>query len=69
MKDPIRQQIERKFHDDGNADDFDQKVKGEMGDETTEIIKVCLPTGLRKPFPKNNISSMVLAGAKGSNVN
>ena len=69
LNDPIWMSIEKKFHDDGNANEFDNKLKEEMAEETSEIISLCIPKGLWKPFPKNNISFMVLAGAKGSNVN
>jgi DNA-directed RNA polymerase I subunit RPA1 len=35
----------------------------------SEVIKNALPSGLQQPFPKNNLSLMVLTGAKGSLVN
>lgn len=36
---------------------------------SSEISKACLPTGLRKSFPKNQMQTMTVSGAKGSNVN
>lgn len=71
LKDPIKTQIEKRFHNEGMqiVDEFDQTVKGELGDSTTQVIQSCLPDGLEKPFPKNNISTMVLTGAKGGAVN
>ena len=40
-----------------------------MNDATTKIIDRCIPSGLVKDFPANNISSMVLTGAKGGKIN
>mmetsp|Transcript_10131 Transcript_10131/g.11381 ORF Transcript_10131/g.11381 Transcript_10131/m.11381 type:complete len:100 (+) Transcript_10131:1230-1529(+) len=40
-----------------------------MNDATTKIIDTCIPSGLVKDFPSNNISSMVLTGAKGGKIN
>jgi len=36
---------------------------------SSEVIKVCLPDGLAKPFPANAFGLMVSTGAKGSTVN
>lgn len=36
---------------------------------TSKIIDACLPDGLIKNFPKNNMNAMVLTGAKGGKVN
>ena len=36
---------------------------------TSSIISTCLPNGQYMPFPRNNLSLMVLPGAKGSGVN
>jgi DNA-directed RNA polymerase I subunit RPA1 len=40
-----------------------------MGQITSGILADCIPGGLLKRFPKNNISAMVLTGAKGGVVN
>lgn len=40
-----------------------------MSVATSEVLKVCIPEGLFKRFPKNNISAMCLTGAKGGLVN
>lgn len=40
-----------------------------MGEATTGVLNACLPAGLKKCFPKNNLSAMVLTGAKGGEVN
>ena len=36
---------------------------------SSEITAECLPAGLRKPFPQNNMQAMTTSGAKGSSVN
>jgi DNA-directed RNA polymerase I subunit RPA1 len=49
--------------------EFDNVMKGCMGTATSSILKDCIPSGLIKKFPKNNISAMCLTGAKGGVVN
>ncbi|KAL8807886.1 MAG: hypothetical protein Q9200_004486 [Gallowayella weberi] len=36
---------------------------------SSEVTQSCLPAGLRKPFPKNQMQTMTISGAKGSSVN
>ncbi|KAL9041913.1 MAG: hypothetical protein Q9180_000966 [Flavoplaca navasiana] len=36
---------------------------------SSDVTKWCLPIGLRKPFPKNQMQTMTTSGAKGSSVN
>ena len=43
--------------------------KDQLAPATNGINKVCLPEGLIKKFPHNNLQLMVQAGAKGSTVN
>lgn len=40
-----------------------------MSKATSAIVSECIPRGLIKRFPKNNISTMCLTGAKGGVVN
>ena len=49
--------------------EFDNALKGCMGGATSKILQDCIPSGLIKKFPKNNISAMCLTGAKGGVVN
>jgi DNA-directed RNA polymerase I subunit RPA1 len=44
-------------------------MKSKLNDATSKVLKLCVPDGLVKRFPKNNISAMVLTGAKGGLVN
>ncbi|XP_063313713.1 DNA-directed RNA polymerase I subunit RPA1 [Pelobates fuscus] len=47
----------------------DLKFKEEVNKFSNEINKVCMPLGLHRPFPENNLQLMVQSGAKGSTVN
>jgi hypothetical protein len=44
-------------------------MKSCMSMATSSILGDCIPKGLIKRFPKNNISTMCLTGAKGGLVN
>lgn len=48
---------------------IDRKYKSALDVYTNDINKVCLPAGLLKKFPDNNLQLMVQSGAKGSTVN
>ena len=61
--------LETILRDDAKLAGLDAVVSGNMGDLTSETIKQCLPSGLLKPFPHNNMQTMTISGAKGSNVN
>ncbi|KAJ7313382.1 hypothetical protein JRQ81_004697 [Phrynocephalus forsythii] len=47
----------------------DLKFKEEVNHYSNEINKVCMPLGLHRSFPDNNLQLMVQSGAKGSTVN
>ncbi|XP_076296243.1 RNA polymerase I subunit RpI1 [Lasioglossum baleicum] len=47
----------------------DRKYKTALDVYTNDINKTCLPAGLLKKFPDNNLQLMVQSGAKGSTVN
>ena len=49
--------------------DFDNKIKAIMSKATSIVLNENIPDGLVKKFPKNNVTAMVSAGAKGSSVN
>lgn len=53
--------------DTGKA--HDMKGSGAMHGLSSEVVKVCLPSGQVKPFPRNCLSAMTITGAKGSLVN
>uniref|UniRef100_A0A803XYB0 DNA-directed RNA polymerase I subunit RPA1 n=1 Tax=Meleagris gallopavo TaxID=9103 RepID=A0A803XYB0_MELGA len=47
----------------------DLKFKEEVNNYNNEVNKVCMPFGLHRSFPENNLQLMVQSGAKGSTVN
>ncbi|XP_059079806.1 DNA-directed RNA polymerase I subunit RPA1-like [Tigriopus californicus] len=49
--------------------DIDRGFKDKLAPATNDINGACLPRGLIKRFPDNNLQLMVQAGAKGSTVN
>ena len=74
VDDPIRCKIEQKIgqstSDMEELDkEFDNVIKAAMHEATSAVHKCCIPDGLIKRFPKNNISAMVLTGAKGGLIN
>uniref|UniRef100_A0A8D2KPH9 DNA-directed RNA polymerase subunit n=1 Tax=Urocitellus parryii TaxID=9999 RepID=A0A8D2KPH9_UROPR len=48
---------------------IDLKFKEEVNRYSNEINKACMPLGLHRQFPENNLQMMVQSGAKGSTVN
>uniref|UniRef100_A0A8C0KTH8 DNA-directed RNA polymerase subunit n=1 Tax=Canis lupus dingo TaxID=286419 RepID=A0A8C0KTH8_CANLU len=48
---------------------IDLKFKEEVNHYSNEINKACMPFGLHRQFPDNNLQMMVQSGAKGSTVN
>lgn len=48
---------------------LDHNYKTALDSYTNEINKICVPNGLLRPFPSNNLQLMVQSGAKGSTVN
>jgi len=72
--DPIRARLEEKIGQsmemkESLEAEMDGLMKGTMSSATSKVLKDCIPDGLIKRFPKNNISAMVLTGAKGGVVN
>ncbi|XP_064625511.1 DNA-directed RNA polymerase I subunit RPA1-like [Lineus longissimus] len=67
--------IVRRYHmahfnkDDSELKELDHAMKGFTDECQNQITKACMPTGLHKMFPKNNLQLMVQSGAKGSTVN
>ncbi|XP_072860138.2 DNA-directed RNA polymerase I subunit RPA1 isoform X2 [Pogona vitticeps] len=55
--------------DQRNFNMVDLKFKEEVNHYSNEINKVCMPLGLHRSFPENNLQLMVQSGAKGSTVN
>ncbi|KAK4047593.1 hypothetical protein OIO90_006134 [Microbotryomycetes sp. JL221] len=67
--DDLKQRLEEVLRDDYKMAGLDASVESETNQVTSKLIKTCLPNGLIKPFPHNNMQLMTTSGAKGSNVN
>jgi DNA-directed RNA polymerase I subunit RPA1 len=65
----LRMRLEEVLRDDNKLAGLDVIVSSKMGELTSAVIKATLPGGLVKPFPHNNMQTMTISGAKGSNVN
>jgi len=57
------------LYDDTRMAGLDMTVKTKLSKLTTSISDACLPTGLLRKFPNNNMQTMTQSGAKGSAVN
>ena len=65
----LLQRLEGVLRSDDQLNGLDQVYKSKVKTITDAVSKQCLPAGLRKPFPKNQMQAMTISGAKGSSVN
>ncbi|KAI9809454.1 MAG: hypothetical protein M1827_006834 [Pycnora praestabilis] len=65
----LRSRLEDVLRDDGKQAGLDSVYNARTALLSSEITKACLPVGLSKPFPKNQMQAMTTSGAKGSSVN
>ncbi|KAE8153905.1 beta and beta-prime subunits of DNA dependent RNA-polymerase [Aspergillus avenaceus] len=65
----LRRRLEDVLRDDEKQGGLDSVSNARTANLSTEITKGCLPGGLVKPFPWNQMQSMTISGAKGSSVN
>ncbi|KAI9683377.1 MAG: hypothetical protein M1829_005449 [Trizodia sp. TS-e1964] len=65
----LRIRMEEIFRDNQKQIGLDRMVTTKTSALSSEITKACLPNGLEKPFPKNQMQAMTASGAKGSSVN
>jgi DNA-directed RNA polymerase I subunit RPA1 len=61
--------LENVLRNDDQLNGLDQMYKAKVTTITDAVTKACLPAGLRKPFPWNQMQAMTISGAKGSSVN
>ncbi|KIV94969.1 hypothetical protein PV10_02682 [Exophiala mesophila] len=61
--------LENVLRNDDQLNGLDQLYKSKVKSITDAVSKFCLPGGLRKAFPRNQMQAMTLSGAKGSSVN
>ena len=61
--------LENVLRNDDQLNGLDQMYKAKLKSVTDNVSKACMPAGLRKPFPRNQMQAMTISGAKGSSVN
>jgi len=65
----LRRRLEDVQRDDQKQAGLDNVYSSRTSQLSTDITSVCLPLGLVKPFPWNQMQAMTTSGAKGSAVN
>lgn len=61
--------LEDVLRDDTKQEGLDVMMNGRSNELSSAITRACLPNGLQKQFPKNQMQNMTVSGAKGSGVN
>ncbi|KAF7505883.1 hypothetical protein GJ744_012418 [Endocarpon pusillum] len=61
--------LEEVIRNDEEQANLDKVYNANTATLSSEITKACLPSGLSKPFPFNQMQVMTISGAKGSYVN
>ncbi|CAM1509237.1 Fc.00g029760.m01.CDS01 [Cosmosporella sp. VM-42] len=65
----LLERLEEVSREDSKQEGLDLLMNQGTKDITDAIQKECIPNGLEKPFPKNQMQAMTTSGAKGSRVN
>ena len=65
----LNRRLEDVLRDDEKQGGLDSVSNARSAKLSSEITGACLPAGLAKPFPWNQMQSMTISGAKGSGVN
>ncbi|KAH0600334.1 hypothetical protein MHUMG1_01330 [Metarhizium humberi] len=65
----LLERLEEVLRDDTKLEGLDLLMNHTTKDITDKVQKVCIPNGLEKPFPRNQMQAMTTSGAKGSRVN
>jgi DNA-directed RNA polymerase I subunit RPA1 len=65
----LQRRLEDVLRDDDKQSGLDSVSNARTAKLTSEITAACLPGGLAKPFPWNQMQLMTISGAKGSSVN
>ncbi|KAL2823350.1 hypothetical protein BDW59DRAFT_97860 [Aspergillus cavernicola] len=65
----LQRRLEEVLRDDDKQSGLDRVSNARSSTLSSEITKACLPAGLAKPFPWNQMQSMTITGAKGTSVN
>ncbi|KAK4498596.1 hypothetical protein PRZ48_011255 [Zasmidium cellare] len=65
----LQRRLEDVLRDDTKQHGLDQLTNGASNELSSDVSNQCMPSGLAKPFPKNQMQTMTNSGAKGSKVN
>ncbi|QUC20783.1 uncharacterized protein UV8b_05024 [Ustilaginoidea virens] len=65
----LLERLEEVLRDDNKQEGLDLLMNQATRGVTDAVQKACIPNGLEKPFPKNQMQAMTTSGAKGSRVN
>ncbi|KAK2595112.1 hypothetical protein QQS21_007138 [Conoideocrella luteorostrata] len=65
----LLERLEEVLRDDTKQEGLDLLMNAGTRDITDKVQKACMPSGLEKPFPQNQMQAMTTSGAKGSRVN
>ncbi|KAG8407441.1 hypothetical protein J3459_014176 [Metarhizium acridum] len=65
----LLERLEEVLRDDTKLEGLDLLMNHTTREITDKVQKVCIPNGLEKPFPRNQMQAMTTSGAKGSRVN
>jgi DNA-directed RNA polymerase I subunit RPA1 len=65
----LLQRLEEVLRDEEKQANLDKLYNASTAELSSEITRDCLPSGLAKPFPRNQMQAMTISGAKGSSVN
>lgn len=69
-RDPtLLQRLEAVMRNDSQQQNLEVLMNAACSEVSSGVTKACLPNGLEKHFPKNQMQSMTISGAKGSGVN
>ncbi|KAG0223526.1 hypothetical protein BGW41_005462 [Actinomortierella wolfii] len=65
----LKEKLEVILRSDEQLAGLDATMKSAVNELTTSVQNACIPNGLLKKFPENNMQTMTVSGAKGSYVN
>ncbi|KAI5457229.1 hypothetical protein BGZ63DRAFT_427953 [Mariannaea sp. PMI_226] len=65
----LLERLEEVLREDSKQEGLDLLMNSGTKDITDAVQKAVMPSGLEKPFPKNQMQAMTTSGAKGSRVN
>ncbi|KAF9387865.1 hypothetical protein CPB97_001922 [Podila verticillata] len=69
LQNDFKNKLEVVLRSDEQLAGLDATMKSTVNELTTSVQNACIPNGLLKKFPHNNMQAMTVSGAKGSYVN